>query len=748
MRTEIAVRNVNRTVGTMLGHHVTEGAPARARRQHHRADDDRLRRASPSAPSCRPASRCSSFGDANDYVGKGLSGGRIVVRPHRDATLVAEENVIAGNVIAYGATTGELFLRGVVGERFCVRNSGAHAVVEGVGDHGCEYMTGGAAVVLGRTGRNFAAGMSGGVAYVLDLDADLVNREMVDLLAAAATSDDDPLRELLEAPRRGGPSRPSRRRCSTTGRPRASASRSCSRATSSASSTSGPRRRSRASTPTDPKCGTGSWRLPVADPQGFLTTRERELPARRPVPVRIRDWKEVYEEQELGQLQRQAGRCMDCGIPFCHSGCPLGNLIPEWNNFAWRGRLVRRDRAPARDEQLPGVHGPALPGAVRDRVRPRHQPAGRDDQAGRGHDDRAGLRRGARARRSRPSGSRARPSPWSGSGPAGLAAAQQLTRAGHTVAVFERADKPGGLLRYGIPEFKMEKSVLDRRLDQMTAEGTRFRNGMDVGVDITGRQLRDRYDAVVLALGATVPRDLDVPGRQLGGIHQAMDFLPQGNRAALGEQVEDQILATDKHVVVIGGGDTGADCIGTSHRQGAASVTSLEIMPQPGEDRPGNQPWPTYPMLYRVASAHEEGGERLYAVSTTEFVGDDEGNVAALRLTEVELVDGRPTAKPGTEREIPAQLVLFAMGFLGPQGSGVVEQLGVDLDERSNVRRDKNFMSSVPGVFVAGDAGRGQSLIVWAIAEGRAAAAGVDAWLTGSSSLPRPIAPTDRPLTV
>jgi glutamate synthase (NADPH/NADH) small chain len=281
----------------------------------------------------------------------------------------------------------------------------------------------------------------------------------------------------------------------------------------------------------------------------------------------------------------------------------------------------------------------------------------------------------------------------------------------------------------------------------MTAEGTRFRNGMDVGVDITGRQLRDRYDAVVLALGATVPRDLDVPGRQLGGIHQAMDFLPQGNRAALGEHVEDQILATDKHVVVIGGGDTGADCIGTSHRQGAASVTSLEIMPQPGEDRPGSQPWPTYPMLYRVASAHEEGGDRIYAVSTTEFVGDDDGNVAALRLTEVEFVDGRPTAKAGTEREIPAQLVLFAMGFLGPQGSGVLEQLGVDLDERSNVRRDKNFMSSVPGVFVAGDAGRGQSLIVWAIAEGRAAAAGVDAWLTGSSSLPRPIAPTDRPLT-
>ena len=334
-----------------------------------------------------------------------------------------------------------------------------------------------------------------------------------------------------------------------------------------------------------------------------------------------------------------------------------------------------------------------------------------------------------------------------GSGPAGLAAAQQLTRAGHTVAVFERADKPGGLLRYGIPEFKMEKAVLDRRIRQMEAEGTRFRSGVDVGGQLTGQQLRSRYDAVVLAVGSTVPRDLAVPGRELGGIHQAMEYLPQGNRAALGETVSDQILATDKDVIIIGGGDTGADCLGTALRQGARSVTSLEILPQPPEDRPAGQPWPTYPMVYRVASAHEEGGERLYAVSTTEFVGDDDGNVAALRLTEVELVDGRFSPIEGTTRDIPAQLVLLAMGFLGPERPGVVEQLGVELDERSNVKRDKNFMSSVPGVFVAGDAGRGQSLIVWAIAEGRAAAAGVDAWLTGSSALPRPVAPTDRPLT-
>lgn len=485
----------------------------------------------------------------------------------------------------------------------------------------------------------------------------------------------------------------------------------------------------------------------MADPQGFLKHRERELPARRPVPVRIRDWKEVYEEQELGQLQRQAGRCMDCGIPFCHQGCPLGNLIPEWNTHAWRGDWPSAIERLHATNNFPEFTGRLCPAPCETAcVLGINQPAVTIKQVEVTTIEQA-FDRGL-VRPLPPERLSGKTVAVVGSGPAGLAAAQQLTRTGHTVAVFERADKPGGLLRYGIPEFKMEKSVLDRRLRQMEAEGTRFRNRVTVGVDITGPQLRDRYDAVVLALGATVPRDLDVPGRQLGGIHQAMDYLPQGNRVALGEVVADQILATGKDVIVIGGGDTGADCIGTAHRQGARSVTSLEIMPQPGDDRPAGQPWPTYPMLFRVASAHEEGGDRIYSVSTTEFAGDGEGNVAALRLVEVEFADGRPQPKPGTEREIPAQLVLLAMGFLGPQGPGVVEQLGVALDERSNVRRDKNYMSTVPGVFVAGDAGRGQSLIVWAIAEGRAAAAGVDAWLTGSSSLPRPIAPTDRPLTV
>ncbi|NLX00570.1 MAG: glutamate synthase subunit beta [Actinomycetales bacterium] len=486
----------------------------------------------------------------------------------------------------------------------------------------------------------------------------------------------------------------------------------------------------------------------MADPQGFLKIRERELPARRPVPVRIRDWKEVYEEQELAQLRRQAGRCMDCGIPFCHSGCPLGNLIPEWNDLAWKGDWGEAIERLHATNNFPEFTGRLCPAPCETAcVLGINQPAVTIKQIEVTTIEQA-FGFGA-VKPQPPERLSGKTVAVIGSGPAGLAVAQQLTRAGHTVAVYERADKPGGLLRYGIPEFKMEKSVLDRRLNQMEAEGTRFRSGIDVGTDITGDQLRKRYNAIVLTTGSTIPRDLPVPGRELIGVHQAMTYLPQANRVALGEEVEDQILATGKDVIVIGGGDTGADCIGTAHRQGARSVTSLEIMPQPGEDRAPNQPWPTYPMIFRVASAHEEGGERLYAVSTSEIVGDENGNVRALRVHDVRLENGRFVPVEGSERELPAQLVLLAMGFVGPEPDGVVKQLGVELDERGNIRRDASFMSTVPGVFVAGDAGRGQSLIVWAIAEGRAAANGVDAYLTdGHSALPRPINPTDRPLTV
>jgi len=482
----------------------------------------------------------------------------------------------------------------------------------------------------------------------------------------------------------------------------------------------------------------------MGKPTGFLEY-EKELPGRRPVELRVLDWNEVYQPFEEEKIKSQGARCMDCGIPFCHSGCPLGNLIPDWNDLVYRNRWEEAiDRlhetnnfpeftgrlcpAPCEGSCVLGINSDSvtikqIEVSIIDRAFEEGwvTPQLRDFQTG-------------------------KKVAVVGSGPAGLAAADQLNRVGHTVTVFERDDRIGGLLRYGIPEFKMEKKVLDRRLDLMAEEGVIFKTGVHVGVDVTAQNLREEFDAVLLAGGARAARDLPMPGRELKGTYFAMEYLPLQNKLCEGDTIpeEEQINVNGKDVVIIGGGDTGADCLGTAHRQGAASIRQLEILPRPPEDRDETaNPWPTYPNIYRSSAAHEEGGERNYSISTKRFVGEN-GVLKKLDVVDVEMKrgeNGRMSFEeiPGTEREIKADFVFLAMGFLGSERTGMLEELGVNLTDRGNVARDKNWMTNVPGVFVAGDMQRGQSLIVWAIAEGRSCARGVDLYLMGESDLPAPI---------
>jgi glutamate synthase (NADPH/NADH) small chain len=478
----------------------------------------------------------------------------------------------------------------------------------------------------------------------------------------------------------------------------------------------------------------------VGDPTGFLH-HGREVATRRPVPVRLRDWKEVYEPFGEDHLRVQASRCMDCGIPFCNDACPLGNLIPDWNDLVYRDEwqiAIERLHATNNFPEFTGRLCPApcesacVLGINSDAVTIKQVEQSIIDRAfeeGWVHPVLPDVRTGRRVA-------------VVGSGPAGLAAAQQLTRAGHDVVVYERADRPGGLLRYGIPEFKMEKAVLDRRLDQMRAEGTEFCCNVEVGVDITVDALRDEFNAVVLATGSTVPRDLPIPGRELTGIVQAMDYLPPSNRVQQGDLEESPISAAGKRVVIIGGGDTGADCLGTAHRQGAASVHQFEIMARPPDQRDASTPWPLWPLMFRTTSAHEEGGERVFAVNTEAFLGDDQGALRGLRGHEV--VAGRDDSGrlrfdkvEGSDFEMSCELVLLALGFAGPEPE-LPRALGTDMTERGNVAR-VGYATNIPRVWVCGDAGRGQSLIVWAIAEGRSCAAEVDLAISGETLLPSPL---------
>ncbi|KAK4795794.1 hypothetical protein SAY86_028120 [Trapa natans] len=791
---EMPICNVNRAVGTMLSHEVTKrykmaGLPS----------DTIHVKFSGSAGQSLGAFLCPGItieleGDSNDYVGKGLSGGKIVVYPPRASTFDPKENIVIGNVALYGATSGEAYFNGMAAERFCVRNSGAKAVVEGLGDHGCEYMTGGTVVVLGKTGRNFAAGMSGGIAYVLDLDGNFQSRcnvELVDLDKVEEEDDIMTLRMLIQQHQRHTGSKlaievlasfdsllpkfvkvfPRDYKRVLESMKGQEAENTKENDISEAEQPDEPEsmdkdafeelkkmaaKETNYTTSQKVEAAASSQKLQERPTEvtgakkhgGFMKYERKSIQYRDP-NVRVNDWKEVMVETNPGPLlNTQSARCMDCGTPFCHqenSGCPLGNKIPEFNELVYQNRWKEALARLLETNNFPEFTGRVCPapcegscvlGIIENPVSIKNIECAIIDKA---------FEEGWMKPRP-PLKRTGKQVAVVGSGPAGLAAADQLNRMGHHVTVYERADRIGGLMMYGVPNMKADKiDVVQRRVDLMAAEGVNFVVNANVGNDPTYslEQLRADNNAIVLAVGATKPRDLPVPGRELSGVHFAMEFLHANTKSLLDSNLEDgrYISAKGKNVVVIGGGDTGTDCIGTSIRHGCSRVVNLELLPQPPMTRAPGNPWPQWPRIFRVDYGHQEAAmkfgkdPRSYEVLTKQFIGDDNGVVKGIEVVRVRWerdASGKFQFQEikGSEEIIEADLVLLAMGFLGPEVT-IAEKLGLERDGRSNFKADYGrFATSVPGVFAAGDCRRGQSLVVWAISEGRQAAAQVDKYLT------------------
>ncbi|KAB2054543.1 hypothetical protein ES319_A12G262100v1 [Gossypium barbadense] len=783
---ETPICNVNRAVGTMLSHEVTKryhlaGLPAGTIHI----------KLSGSAGQSLGAFLCPGImleleGDSNDYVGKGLSGGKIVIYPPKGSRFDPKENIVIGNVALYGATSGEAYFNGMAAERFCVRNSGARAVVEGVGDHGCEYMTGGTVVVLGKTGRNFAAGMSGGIAYVLDVDGKFQSRcnpELVDLDKIEEEEDIVTLKMMIQQHQRHTNSQlasevladfesllPKFIKVFPRDYKRVLAKMKDQKASERAAKEAEEQDevelmekdafeelKKLAAASSNEKSSLTVEAEPVKRPtqvsdavkhRGFVAY-EREGVQYRDPNVRMHDWKEVMEESKPGPLLKtQSARCMDCGTPFCYqenSGCPLGNKIPEFNELVYQNRWREALDRLLETNNFPEFTGRVCPapcegscvlGIIENPVSIKSIECAIIDK---------GFEEGWMVPRP-PLKRTGKSIAVIGSGPSGLAAADQLNRMGHSVTVYERADRIGGLMMYGVPNMKTDKvDVVQRRVNLMAEEGVKFVVNANIGKDPSYSldRLREENDAIVLAIGATKPRDLPVPGRDLSGVHFAMELLHANTKSLLDSDLQDgnYISAKGKKVVVIGGGDTGTDCIGTSIRHGCSSIVNLELLPQPPQTRAPGNPWPQWPRIFRVDYGHQEAATkfgkdpRSYEVLTKRFIGDDNGNVKGLEVVRVRWekdASGRFQFKEveGSEEIIEADLVLLAMGFLGPE-STLAEKLGVEQDNRSNLKAEYGrFTTNVDGVFAAGDCRRGQSLVVWAISEGRQAAAQVDKYLT------------------